>query len=72
MNVWSYGALWICNEKGFKLLGSILIMVLIGFIIASIVNIFFFNETIYWILSGIGIIIFCSLTAYDVIETPPG
>lgn len=46
-------------------LGSILFMALIGFIIASIVNIIWFNETIYWILTGIGILIFCGLTAYD-------
>jgi FtsH-binding integral membrane protein len=45
--------------------GSIMIMALIGLIIGSIINIIWFNETIYWILTGVGIVVFCGLTAYD-------
>lgn len=46
-------------------LGTFLFMALIGLIVGSIVNIFFFNQTIYWILTGAGIVIFAGLTAYD-------
>ena len=53
------------TKRDLSSLGSILFMALIGFIIASIVNLIWFNETIYWVLTGIGILIFCGLTAYD-------
>ncbi len=45
--------------------GSILIMALIGIIIASVVNIFMTSETLYWIISYAGVLIFVGLTAYD-------
>ncbi len=45
--------------------GSFLMMGLIGMIIASVVNIFFNNETVYWITTYIGIFIFVGLTAFD-------
>ena len=45
--------------------GSILVMALIGIIIASVVNIFLHSETLYWIISYSGVIIFVGLTAYD-------
>jgi uncharacterized protein len=45
--------------------GSFLMMGLIGMVIASIVNIFLQNETIYWLTTYIGIFIFVGLTAYD-------
>ena len=46
-------------------IGSILIMALIGIIIASLVNIFMHSETLYWIISYAGVLIFVGLTAYD-------
>lgn len=46
-------------------IGSILFMALIGLIIASVVNIFLGSETLYWIVSYAGVIIFVGLTAYD-------
>lgn len=46
-------------------IGNFLIMGLIGVIIASVVNIFFFNEMFYWIITYAGIAIFMGLTAYD-------
>lgn len=46
-------------------MGSILFMALIGLIIASVVNIFLQNPTLYWILSYAGVLIFVGLTAYD-------
>lgn len=45
--------------------GSILVMALIGLIICSIVNIFMESETMYWIISGAGVLIFVGLTAWD-------
>jgi FtsH-binding integral membrane protein len=44
---------------------SFLIMGLIGFVIASIVNLFLNSSTIYWIITYVGILIFVGLTAYD-------
>jgi len=46
-------------------MGSILFMALIGLVIASVVNIFLQNPTVYWILSYAGVLIFVALTAYD-------
>jgi FtsH-binding integral membrane protein len=45
--------------------GSILYMALIGLIIASIANWFMGSETMDYIISGIGVLIFTGLTAYD-------
>lgn len=45
--------------------GSFMLMGLIGLIIGSVINLFFFNETMYWLLTIIGIIVFIGLTAYD-------
>ncbi len=46
--------------------GSFLFMGLIGFLIASVVNIFMQSSVLYWAISLIGIGIFVGLTAYDV------
>jgi len=40
-------------------------MALIGLIIASIVNIYFFNSITYWVTTYAAIFIFVGLTAYD-------
>lgn len=45
--------------------GSFLFMGLIGVVIASIVNIFVGNSALSWVISGIGVIVFTGLTAYD-------
>lgn len=45
--------------------GNILFMALIGLIIASVVNIFWHNEMLYWIVTYAGVLIFVGLTAYD-------
>lgn len=47
-------------------LGSFLMMGLFGIIIASIVNIWLNNSSLYWTISVIGVLIFTGLTAYDV------
>ena len=46
-------------------LGNLLLMGLIGLIIASAVNLFYQNETLYWITTYAGILIFIGLIAYD-------
>jgi len=46
-------------------LGPILLMLLVGLILASIVNIFFASSTLYWVTTYLGVVIFCGLTAYD-------
>jgi FtsH-binding integral membrane protein len=45
--------------------GSFLFMGLIGVVIASVVNIFLKSDALSWIVSGIGVIVFTGLTAYD-------
>lgn len=45
--------------------GNLLLMAVIGLVIASIVNIFWGNSTFDLIISGIGVLIFVGLTAYD-------
>ncbi len=45
--------------------GSFLFMGLIGVVIASIVNIFVGSSPVAWVISGIGVIVFTGLTAYD-------
>lgn len=46
-------------------MGSYLFMALIGLIIASVVNIFWANSTLYWIVTYAGVLIFVGLTAWD-------
>ncbi len=46
-------------------LGAIAFMALIGLILATIVNLFWANETLYWITTYAGVLIFAALTAYD-------
>jgi len=45
--------------------GSILLMGLIGMLIASVVNIFLGSGLLGMIISFVGVVIFCGLTAYD-------
>ena len=47
-------------------MGSFMMMGLFGIIIASIVNLFMGSSELSWIISGIGVIVFTGLTAYDV------
>lgn len=46
-------------------IGSILFMALIGLIIASFLNLLLQSETLYWIISYAGVLIFVGLTAWD-------
>lgn len=53
------------TKRDLTSIGNLCIMGVFGIIIASIVNIFFFNETLYWIITYAGVLIFVGLTAYD-------
>ncbi|MGB1250915.1 MAG: Bax inhibitor-1/YccA family protein [Candidatus Promineifilaceae bacterium] len=44
---------------------SFFMMALVGFFLATIVNIFFANEMFYWLLTYLGIALFLGLTIYD-------
>ena len=45
---------------------ALMVMGLVGIILASIVNIFLKSSGLYWMISGIGVLVFVGLTAYDV------
>lgn len=53
------------TKKDLTSWGNLLFMALIGFIIASVVNMFLASEAFYWLLTYVGVIIFVGLTAYD-------
>jgi len=53
------------TKKDLTSVGGFCAMGLIGFIIASIVNVFFRSPMMYWILTYFGIAIFIGLIAYD-------
>lgn len=53
------------TKKDMTGLGTFLIMGVIGLVIASIVNMFLQSETFYYIISGIGVLLFSALIAYD-------
>ncbi len=46
--------------------GSILMMALVGIIIASLVNFFLKSDSMQYLISFVGVLIFTGLTAYDV------
>lgn len=46
-------------------MGSFLVMALIGLIVVSLVNIFLKSSGLDWIISGIGVLLFIGLTAWD-------
>ena len=53
------------TKKDLTSWGNLLFMALIGLIIASVVNIFWHNSALYWIVTYAGVLIFVGLTAYD-------
>lgn len=60
LSLWGY-----TTKKDISGWGSFLIMGVIGLIVASIVNIWLQSEAIMFAVSGIGVLIFAGLTAYD-------
>jgi FtsH-binding integral membrane protein len=53
------------TKKDMTAMGSFLIMGVIGIVIASIVNIFLQSGPLHLIISGLGVLIFSGLIAYD-------
>src|SRR5919109_1411061 len=57
-----YGA---TTKRDLSTVGNLLVMALIGFLIGSLINLFWGNSALYWVLTYLGIAIFIGLTAYD-------
>jgi len=57
-----YGA---TTKRDLSTAGNLLVMALIGFLIGSIVNLFWANSAVYWVLTYLGIALFIGLTAWD-------
>lgn len=60
MSVYGY-----VTKQDLTKVGNLLLMVLIGVIIAAVVNIFLKSSTLQWIITIAGIIVFVGLVAYD-------
>jgi uncharacterized protein len=60
LSLWGY-----TTKKDMSGWGTFLIMGVVGLIIASIVNIFLKSGALDFIVSGLGVLIFAGLTAYD-------
>ncbi|HEX7949357.1 MAG TPA: Bax inhibitor-1/YccA family protein [Candidatus Limnocylindrales bacterium] len=58
-----YGA---TTKRSLAGMGGILSMLLIGLIVALVVNLFLASSTFAWVLSIVGVVLFTALTAYDV------
>ncbi len=54
------------TKRDLSSMGSFLFMGLTGMIIASVVNMFLGSSMLSWIISGVGVLVFTGLTAYDV------
>lgn len=46
--------------------GSIMIMALVGMIVAGLINMFLHSDTMSYVISFVGVLVFTGLTAYDV------
>jgi FtsH-binding integral membrane protein len=53
------------TKRDLTTIGNLLVMGLIGFLLASIVNLFLRSAALYWITTYAGIAIFIGLTAWD-------
>ena len=53
------------TRRDLSRMGNILVMALFGMIAASLVNLFLHSEGLYYIMSFIGVALFCGLTAWD-------
>lgn len=60
LSLWGY-----TTKKDLSGWGSFLIMGLVGIIIASLFNLFLGSGTLSLVISGLGVLIFAGLTAYD-------
>ena len=64
-----YGA---TTKRSLAGLGGYLFMGLIGILVASVLNIFLGWDSLNWIISVVGVVIFTALTAYDVQKIQSG
>lgn len=53
------------TKRDLTSMGSLATMGLMGIVLASIVNLWLENETVYWVTTYIGVVVFVALTAYD-------
>lgn len=53
------------TKRSLTSLGSLAMMGLFGFVIASIINLFVASTALHWLLTYLGIAVFLGLTAYD-------
>lgn len=53
------------TKRDLTSIGNLCFMAIIGLVIASVVNMFWSNDTMYWIITYAGVLIFVGLTAYD-------
>ena len=59
------GVYGVVTKRSLAGLGGTLIMGVFGLIVASLINVFFANGALTWVISLIGVVIFTALTAYD-------
>lgn len=59
------GIYGVVTKRSLAGIGGTLMIGVIGLIVASLINVFFANGAISWIISVIGVVIFTALTAYD-------
>ncbi|HET7409405.1 MAG TPA: Bax inhibitor-1/YccA family protein, partial [Paracoccaceae bacterium] len=60
LSMWGY-----TTKKDLSGIGSFLLMGLIGLLVAMVINIFLQSTALQWAISGIGVLLFAGLTAYD-------
>jgi FtsH-binding integral membrane protein len=60
LSLWGY-----TTKRDLSAMGTFLIMGLVGIIVASIVNLFWLNDTFSLVIAALGVLIFAGLTAYD-------
>jgi starvation-inducible DNA-binding protein len=60
MSVYGY-----TTRRDLSTAGNLLVMALTGFFIGSIINAFWANSALYWVLTYLGIAVFIGLTAWD-------
>jgi FtsH-binding integral membrane protein len=53
------------TRRDLSTVGNLLVMALIGLLIGSVINLFWANSALYWVLTYLGIAIFIGLTAWD-------
>jgi FtsH-binding integral membrane protein len=59
------GTIGFVTERDLTKLGGILMIGLIGFLLATLVNLFWANDALYWVTTYVGVAIFLGLAVYD-------